>query len=215
MPKSKIKKENTKIKAKKPEEAVKKVEDVILKIAIEIAKHGEGALFVIGDKVSYAHLIKHKIKKISVFHKGAEKLLKGLAVIDGAVIISPKGELVDYGVLIKKTSPFLGYGTRHAAAITASKNGNISILVSEEERKVKVFKNGRYIMQIDALQKNVTKRVSTISEMLESAGAGVIGTVGAATLVPALGITLIPGIIVFGGSYYAIKSLIEGTSKKE
>src|SRR3989338_6638967 len=210
-------KKETKVKkseAKKPEEKIKKVEDVILKIAIEIAKHGEGALFIIGENIHYAHLIKHKMKRVSVFHKGAEKLLKGLAVIDGAVIISPKGELIDYGVLIKKTSPFLGFGTRHAAAITASKNGNISILVSEEERKVKVFKNGKFILQIDALQKNVVKRISTISQLLESAGAGVIGTVGAATLVPALGITLIPGIIVFGGSYYAIRALFDTGGKK-
>ena len=183
-------------------------------IAIEIAKHGEGALFIIGENIHYAHLIKHKMKRVSVFEKGAEKLLKGLAVIDGAVIINPKGSLVDYGVLIKNTSPYFGYGTRHAAAITASKKGNIAILVSEEERKVKVFKDGKYIMQIDALQKNVAKRVSTISELLESTGVGVIGTIGAATLVPVLGITLIPGIIIFGGSYYAIKSLVERTGKK-
>ena len=43
---------------------------------------------------------------------------------------------------------------------------------------------------------------------------GVIGTVGAATLVPVLGITLIPGIVIFGGSYYAIKSLVENLGKK-
>jgi len=214
MSKSKNKTEKKSSKGKKPEEVVKKVEDVILKIAIEIAKHGEGALFVIGEKVPYSHLLKHRIKRISVFETGSEKLLKGLAVIDGAIIIDPKGTLIDYGVLIKKTSPFLGFGTRHAAAITASKNGNISILVSEEERKVKVFKNGKYILQIDALQKNVVKRISTISQLLESAGAGVIGTVGAATLVPALGITLIPGIIVFGGSYYAIRALFDTGGKK-
>ena len=206
-------KRSTERKIPKKDVQSKKVEDVILKIAIEIAKHGEGALFVIGEKIPYSHLIKHKIKKISIFDTGAEKLLKGLAVIDGAVIINPKGQLIDYGVLIKKTSPFLGFGTRHAAAITASKGGNISILVSEEERKVKIFKNGKYIMQIDALQKNVVSKVSTISQLLESTGAGVIGTVGAATLVPTLGITLIPGIIVFGGSYYAIKSLMESVGK--
>ena len=209
--KNKVKNEKKPKKGKKDE---KSVEDVLLKIAIEIAKQGEGALFVIGEKIPYANLLKHKIGRVSVFDVGAEKLLKGLAVIDGAIIISPKGKLIDYGVLIKKTSPFLGFGTRHAAAITASKNGNISILVSEEERKVKLFKDGKYIMQIDALQKNVVKQVSTISELLESAGVGVIGTVGAATLVPVLGITLIPGIVIFGGSYYAIKSLVENLGKK-
>mgnify|MGYP001611676930 CR=1 FL=1 len=69
-------------------------------------------------------------------------------------------------------------------------------------------------MQVDALQKNVENEVSTMSKILESAGAGVIGTIGTVTLVPVLGITLIPGIIVFGGSYYAIKSFLDSSSKK-
>ena len=209
--KNKVKNEKKPKKGKKDE---KSVEDVLLKIAIEIAKQGEGALFVIGEKIPYANLLKHKIGRVSVFDVGAEKLLKGLAVIDGAIIISPKGKLMDYGVLIKKTSPFLGFGTRHAAAITASKNGNISILVSEEERKVKLFKDGKYIMQIDALQKSVEKRISTISKILESTGAGVIGTIGTVTLIPTLGISLIPGIIIFGGSYFAIKTFLDVSLKK-
>lgn len=193
----------------KPEEKIKKIEKVVMKIAIEIAKHGEGALFVIGDKVDYSRLIKQKFGKLNVFDQGAEKILKGLAVIDGAVIINRKGNLVDYGAMIRKSKPFVGYGTRHSAGISASRKNNIAILASEEERKVKIFKDGKYIMQIDALQKNVEKKVSTITKILESTGAGVFGTIGTATLVPAIGISLIPGIIVFGGSYFAVKSLIE------
>jgi len=196
--------------AKKPD-----VEEIIIKIAIEIAKAGEGALFVIGEKIKYDKLIKQKFQKLRVFDKGAEKILKGLAVIDGAVIINKKGDLVDYGAMIKNTKAFVGFGTRHSAAITASKNNNISILISEEERKVKIFKNGKYIMQIDALNKKIEKEVSFISKLLESTGAGVIGTVGTATLVPTLGIALIPGILVFGGSYYALKALVEKVKKLE
>ncbi|MFA5020433.1 MAG: DNA integrity scanning protein DisA nucleotide-binding domain protein [Candidatus Pacearchaeota archaeon] len=198
-----------------PKENIKKIEEILLKISIEIAKSGEGALFVIGNKVEYSNLIKHKFGKLNVFQKGAEKILKGLAVIDGAVIINTKGELIAYGVMIKKARPFVGYGTRHAAGISASRKGNISILASEEERKVKIFKNGKYIMQIDALEKNVEKRISIISKVLESAGAGVIGTIGTVALIPTLGITLIPGIIIFGGSYYAIKSFIDRQSTKK
>lgn len=192
---------------------LEKIEKIILKIAIEIAKSGEGALFVIGDKVNYDRLIKQKFGKLSVFDSGAEKILKGLAVIDGAVIINTNGELIDYGAMIKKTKAFVGFGTRHSAGITASKNGNVVILASEEERKVKIFKDGKYIMQVDALQKNVEQEVSVISNLLESTGAGVIGTIGTAALAPTLGIALIPGIIVFGGSYYAIKSFLEKHGK--
>jgi len=192
----------------------KKIEEKILKIAIEMAKEGEGALFVIGKNIKYSRLLKQKFKKFSVFSKGSEKLLKSLASIDGAIIINVKGEVLDYGAMIKNPRPFRGYGTRHAAAISASKNKNIAILSSEEERKVKIFKDGKYVMQVDALEKNIQKNISQMTGILESVGIGTIGTIGVATLVPTLGITLIPGIIVFGGSYYALRSLINFLKNK-
>lgn len=193
----------------------KKIEEVILNAAIDIAKNGKGALFVIGSNVKYEKLLKQRLEPFSVFSKGAEKLLKSLGTIDGAVIIDKKGKVIEYGVMIKGTKAFVGYGTRHAAAMTASKNNNIVILCSEEEQKVKIFKDGKYVMQIDALQKNVEKSVPRISTTLESLGAGFLGTIGVASLAPALGIALIPGVLVFGGSYFAIKKIIEKlTSKK-
>ncbi|MCL6500878.1 MAG: DNA integrity scanning protein DisA nucleotide-binding domain protein [Candidatus Pacearchaeota archaeon] len=187
---------------------IKAIEEKILKIALEIAKKGDGALFVIG-KPNYSLLVKQEIKPFNVLEPGTEKTLKAIATIDGAVIINENGLVVNYGAMIKKTRPFLGYGTRHAAAITASKNKNLSILCSEEEHKVKVFKNGKFIMQIDALQKNVEKDIPRITTFLESIGAGFVGTVGVATLAPTLGITLIPGVLIFGGSYLAIKAIIK------
>lgn len=192
---------------------MKKIEEKVLKVAIEIAKHGEGALFVIGDKVEYERLLKQKFHEFSVFDKGSEKILKSFGIIDGAVIIDKKGIVKEYGVMIKKTRAFVGYGTRHAAAMTASKKGNVAILCSEEEQKVKIFKNGKYIMQIDALQKNVEKSVPRISTMLESVGAGLLGTIGAVSLAPALGVALIPGVLVFGGSYYALKKILNKLKK--
>jgi len=195
------------------EKTIEEIEQIILKIAIEIAKSGDGALFVIGDNINYERLMNHKISELNISDEGAEKVLKGLAVIDGAVIINTKGELVDYGAMIKNVKAFIGFGTRHSAAVTASKDNNISILASEEERKVKIFKDGKYIMQIDALEKNVERKVSAVSEILESTGVGAIGAIGTVALVPTLGITLLPGIIIFGGSYYAIKSIID-TFKK-
>ena len=193
---------------------LKKIEEKILKVAIEIAREGQGALLVIGKDVRYERLIKQKFGKLNIFEEGAEKVLKGLAVIDGAVVIDLEGNLTDYGVLIKNSMPFVGFGTRHAAAMTASKGKNIAILVSEEERKVKVFQNGKYLMQIDSLQKNVEKNIPLMSKILESTGAGVIGTIGTVAVVPTLGIALIPGIILFGGSYFAIKSFLEKYRKK-
>ncbi|MEK6912949.1 MAG: diadenylate cyclase [Nanoarchaeota archaeon] len=193
--------------------SLKQIEEKILKISIEIAREGNGALFVIGNKVKYERLMEQKFGNLNIFETGAEKILKGLAVIDGAVIINTEGNLIDYGALIKNTKPLIGFGTRHAAAITASKEGNIVILVSEEEKKVKVFRDGKYLMQIDSLEKNVETEIPLMSKILESTGAGVIGTIGTVALAPTLGVALIPGIILFGGSYFAIKSFLEKHEK--
>ena len=191
----------------------KKIEEKILKIAIEIVREGDGALFVIGNSLKYKRLMKQKFQPFSIFEKGAEKTLKGLAVVDGAIIISKEGIVKDYGVMIKSTRAFFGFGTRHSAAYSASKPDNISILCSEEERKVKIFRNGKYIMQLDALQKDIQNNTNKIAGMLETIGAGFLGTVGVVTLAPALGITLIPGVVIFGGSYYVIRKIISKFKK--
>lgn len=196
------------METKKSDKILKKIEEKILKIAIEIVKAGNGALFVIGDKVKYKRMMKQKFQPFSVFDRGAEKTLKGLAAVDGAVIIDKNGEVKDYGAMIKSERTFIGFGTRHAAGYSASKNNNISILCSEEERKVKIFRNGKYIMQLDALQKNIQENTVKIASMLETIGAGFIGTVGVVALAPTLGITLIPGVVIFGGSYYVIRRII-------
>jgi hypothetical protein len=200
----------------------KSIEQIVLKSAIEVVRKGEGSLFVIGEGVKYERLLHQKLKPFSVFDAGAEKTLVGLAIVDGAVIITPEGIVKEYGVLIKNTRAFKGFGTRHAAAVTAAKSGNTVILCSEEERKIKIFRSGRLVMQVDALEKGIEKKVPEISTMLESGevkdllaslGMGFLGTIGVGALVPALGVALIPGVIVFGGSYYAIKKLIEAHTK--
>ena len=206
-----------KVKKIDNKKSIKELEKKLIRISLEIAKKGEGGLFVIGDKINYAKLLKQKLEPFNAFDSGADKILLTIAMIDGAVIINKKGDVLDYGALIKNSKPFIGFGTRHAAAITASEGNNIAILCSEEEKKVKIFKNGKYIMQLDALSKNINNEVSTATTILETIGAGFLGTLGAATLVPAVGITLIPGVIVFGGSYLAIKSLLnlhKGSEKK-
>jgi len=197
-----------KIERKKKKNKIRAIEEKILKIAIELAKEGEGALFVIG-KPEYSLLVKQEIKPFNVLESGTEKTLKAIATIDGAVIISEEGQVLHYGAMIKQPKPLLGYGTRHAAALTASKKNNIAILCSEEEHKVKVFKNGKFIMQIDALEKGIEKEIPKITTFLETIGAGFVGTIGVATLAPTLGVTLLPGVLIFGGSYFAIKTIIK------
>ena len=192
---------------------IKKIEEKILGIALELAKKGEGALFVIGDKVKYDSLIKQKIQKFNIFDNGAEKILRSIATIDGAIIVNKNGDVVGYGAMIKRARPYVGYGTRHAAAVTASEKGNIAIMSSEEERKVKIFRDGKFIMQMDALQKNIEKEIPKVASFLESIGAGLIGAIGVSALAPALGIALLPGVIIFGVGYYAFKELASHLKK--
>jgi DNA integrity scanning protein DisA with diadenylate cyclase activity len=194
---------------KKSNELSKKIEQAVIEVAIEVVRKEEGALFVIGDDIKYEKLIKQEFKPFNILDSGARKVLVGLAMVDGAIIIDSKGTVRDYGVLIKNSKAFAGFGTRHAAAVTASKKGNTSILCSEEELKVKIFKDGKYIMKIDALEKGIEKEAKGIVTMLETIGAGFVGTVGVVTLAPTLGITLIPGVVIFGGSYYAIRKMLD------
>ena len=196
--------------------SIKRIEERLIQTAIKLARKGEGGLFVIvsDKKPPFKLLIKQNIKPFKITETRNEKLTESLATIDGAVIVNKEGMLIAYGAMIKDSMPFRGHGTRHAAALAASRGNNVSILSSEEERKVKIFKNGRYIMQLDALEKNIENNLSQVGVFLESIGAGFLGTIGVVTLLPALGVTIIPGVIIFGSSYYAIKSLIEELSKK-
>ena len=185
---------------------LKKLEEVILEVGLRIAKRGEGALFVIGE-TDYKPLVNQTVPPFKAIEN--PKLLESLALMDGAVIMNKRGYVKAYGVMIKTKKTFKNFGTRHSAALTASKKGNLVILVSEEDKKIRVLKNEKMIMQIDALQKNVEKSVPGAINILESIGAGTIGALGTSLLVPALGIALLPGIIVFGSAYYLGKMLTE------
>lgn len=178
------------------------LEEVLVQVGLRIAKRGEGALFVVGD-VQYKPLVKQTIPKFKVVDN--PKLLESLALIDGAVIIDKEGFLKAYGVMIKSKKVLKDHGTRHSAALSAATGENFVVIVSEEDRKVKILKEGKMVMQLDALQKNVEKTVPRIVGFLEAIGAGTVGAIGTSVLAPTLGIALLPGVIVFGSAYYLIK----------
>jgi hypothetical protein len=182
----------------------KNLEELLIQVGLKIAKRGEGALFVVGE-VEYKPLVDQTVPPFDVTQN--PKLLESLAIMDGAVIINKKGFLKAYGVMIKSKITFKNFGTRHSAALSASKGDNLVVIVSEEDKKIRILRKGKMIMQIDALQKDVEKSVPYAVELFESIGAGTIGTIGTSLLIPSLGITLIPGIIVFGSAYYLGKIL--------
>ncbi len=187
-----------------------KLDEEIIKILLKIAKRGEGALIIVGD-VKHKPLVQQTVPTFNIFKN--PKLLESLALMDGAVVVNEKAMMVAYGVKIDAKKVLKNFGTRHSAALSASLTGeNISFALSEEDRKIRVFKKGKMVMQIDTLEKGIEKKVSEISHILEGVGVGTIGTIGAgiiATSVGFAGITFIPGVILFGGAYYLIKKLRE------
>jgi len=184
---------------------LKKLEEVLVQVGLRIAKRGEGALFVVGE-VEYKTLIDQTVPPFKVTDN--PKLLESLALMDGAIIIDKNGMLDAYGAMIKSTTTFKNFGTRHSAGLTASKiAGNLVVIISEEDRKIRILKSGKMIMQIDALQKNVENSVSEAVNVLEGVGAGTLGAIGTSILAPTAGLALLPGIVLFGSGYYLIKLL--------
>ena len=183
---------------------MKDIQKTLIVVGLRIAKRGEGALFVVGD-VKYKTMVDQNVPPFNVVHN--PKLLESLAIMDGAVIIDKFGMMQAYGVLVKSTKTFKNFGTRHSAALSAAYGDNLVLIVSEEDRKVRILKNGKMIMQIDALQKGVEDSVPRVVDLLESIGAGALGIIGTSLLIPTLGLTLIPGIVVFGSAYYLGKIL--------
>ena len=191
-------------KKKTKEELEKELQETLIQVGLRIAKRGEGALFVVGE-TKYKPLVDQQVPPFNVVDN--PKLLESLAIMDGAVILDTDGKMKAYGAMIKSTRTLRNFGTRHSAAVSASKKGNLVVIISEEDKKVRVLKEGKMILQIDALQKGVEKSVPQAVNLLESIGAGTLGAIGTSILVPTLGITLGPGILVFGSAYYLTKIL--------
>lgn len=186
------------------EDKFKELQEFLIQICIKVAKRGEGAMFVIG-KAEYKPLVAQTVPKFKVMKN--PKLLESLALMDGAVVIDQNGMMTAYGVLLKSTQVFKNFGTRHSAAVSASKKAHFVVLVSEEDKKIRIFKDGKMILQIDPFQKGIEKSVPQVVNLLESVGAGTIGALGTSLLVPGLGIALLPGIVLFGSAYYLTKRL--------
>lgn len=183
---------------------VKKIEELLIQVGLRIAKRGEGALFIVGN-TEYKPLIRQQVPSFNALRN--PKLLESLALMDGAVILDKYGWVKAYGVMIKSKKTFKNFGTRHSAGLSASYKGNLAVVISEEDRKIRILKEGKMVMQIDALQKNVEEHVPQAVNILESLGAGTVGAVGTSILVPTLGVAFLPGVVLFGSAYYLARLL--------
>jgi hypothetical protein len=185
----------------------KEIEATIIQVCLRIAKRGEGSLIVVGE-CDYQTLVEQTVPSFNIIEN--PKLLESLALMDGAVVIDRNGFLKAYGTKIK--SPFIwkNFGTRTSAGYSASmKDGTTVYVTSQEDTKIKIFKHGKLIMEIDGKQKGIENKIPEISKLVESVG---WGTLGATLVAPFLGIVAIPGITIFfatTGIVYAIKKMKE------
>lgn len=193
---------------------------VILNISKSLAKQNEGALFIIADREKIAGNYRLHYPQLqfggNILSKGMDAVVEKLASLDGAIILTPEGELIAYGSRILKSETLLGFGTRHAAArgITLSDDSFTAVLVSEESNWIKVFQKGNVVLETDAVEiepstLDKVSRFLTNHDMAILAGAGIAAAAGVITA---------PAILVVGGAYMVVKtagSVISSSIKKE
>lgn len=186
-----------------------KVYEEVLHIAKQIARTKEGALFLLADekklKNTYDLLFPQLLTSHSLKEQGMNKVIEKLATLDGAVLVSYSGNIIAFGAKIKKSKPVPGYGTKHAAAsgITEHIKNSTAILVSEESNWIKVFQEGKIVLEMDSednpksLEDKIISFLSEGDTALLTAGGISAAILGGAAVAP---------IMIVGGTYLAIKT---------
>lgn len=168
----------------------------------------KGSLFVIELKrkkagTYYARTLPQIINKnghpISILDASGMHVIKHLAELDGAMIVEGKGALKDFGVTLKKQHTFMGHGKRHAFALGTSKLSNtICILASEEDKHVRIFRDGVCVVDIDSKTKMPVGMKHKVIEILDAPLSKILVASGIATSI--LTLNPIPAIITITGS---------------
>ncbi len=190
------------------------VMDVVLGVAKSISKSGEGGLVVIAERADVEGLYETHYPQFTsaspITEKGMNVVLEKLATIDGAMIITPRGELVAYGARLLRSTTLPGFGTRHAAAsgITESIPSATAVLISEESSWIKLFQAGNIVLEMDAseVNPNVMEKVAGFLTRGDTA-------LLAAAFLSIVVVQVSPESIVFiGGAYLIVKSTFETLS---
>jgi DNA integrity scanning protein DisA with diadenylate cyclase activity len=198
-------------------ETKEQIEKTIIETCIKIGRRGEGSIIVLGE-AKYNPMVEQKIIPFNVISN--PKLLESLCLMDGAVILKLDGTMEAYGCKLKNGLDILkNFGTRHSAGMYASQTkGTTVFVVSEEDRKLRVFKEGKIIMEIDCLAKGIEKQSTEITKILESVGLGTMSVLGAGLIAPVFGFVIVSGVTVFvavtGVSYFIKKATQWGWLKK-
>ena|SRR3989344_5589135 len=183
--------------------------EATLKIAKKIARTKYGSLFVIGPaskfKGTYELLYPNLSVKGNLNKADTLAVIEKLATLDGAVLISDKGKIIAYGAKLKESKTLPGFGTKHAAAAgtTSHIKGSTAILVSEEINWIKVFQDGKIILEMDS-QENPKLIEHDIITFITEGDTALLTAAGLSAAL--IGPTIITPIMIIGGAYLAIKT---------
>jgi len=141
----------------------------VLELAVRLGNEGRegkpvGTMFVIGEQDELAPISRQMVlnpfrgyseEERSIFDRNVQETIKEFSLIDGALLVSPKGVVTAAGVYLNPPTAGedlpRGLGARHhtAAGITACTRAT-AITVSESTGTVTVFQNGRIFVEIEA-----------------------------------------------------------------
>ena len=193
----------------------KQVYNEILRIAKSIARSKKGALFIIAQKEKfkglYETLYPQLFKENSLNIKGIDKVIEKLATLDGAILISDNGKLIAFGAKLKKSKPVIGFGTKHAAASGTTEyiKKSTAVLVSEELNWIKIFQNGKIIMEMDPNTETPIPLANKIAAFLSNRDTALLTAAGVSTAILGFAPT-----IIIGGTYLTVKTAA-GIIKKQ
>ncbi|MBI2340568.1 MAG: DNA integrity scanning protein DisA nucleotide-binding domain protein [Deltaproteobacteria bacterium] len=151
-----------------PETVKPAVFEHALNLAIELANKGRegkpiGTIFVLGDEEKVMQLSKQMImnpfkgyeeEERNLLNPALKETIREFSALDGAFVISGEGEVITagryLGAATDESEIPRGLGARHiaAAGITALTNA-IAIVISESTGDVRIFRNGKVIMEIE------------------------------------------------------------------
>ena len=151
-----------------------KVVKTTLELAVNIGKEGRegepvGTLFVIGDSKRVLHHSRsmtfdpfrgYSEEEKNICNPDVHEGVKEVSLMDGAFIIREDGVILSGGRYISASVRGLtlpkGLGARHVAAAAITKTTRaIALAISESTGTVRVFKQGKIVLQINTHQRHI------------------------------------------------------------
>jgi DNA integrity scanning protein DisA with diadenylate cyclase activity/mannitol/fructose-specific phosphotransferase system IIA component (Ntr-type) len=150
--------------------------EAVIKIAFDIAGTGRegkkiGTIFVLGDHESVLkysqQLIVNPFRRVpgdrqvwSILDLAVEEMVKELAQLDGAFVISGEGTIISAATYLgtgrRKAEIKKGLGARHQAAANISAvTGAIAVTVSETNGTVTLFQDGKAVITIEQVPREI------------------------------------------------------------